>query len=41
MCRQFDSSQHHRNPLIFSGFFRTDTLTDTFWDCYVSIQHYT
>ena len=21
MCRQFDSSQHHGNPLIFSGFF--------------------
>ena len=21
MCRQFDSSQHHRNPLCLSGFF--------------------
>ena len=21
MCRQFDSSQHHKKPLIFSGFF--------------------
>ena len=20
MCRQFDSSQHHRDPLIISGF---------------------
>ena len=26
MCRQFDSSQHHRNPLIFSGFFFLFTL---------------
>ena len=29
MCRQFDSSQHHSNPLIISGFFVTDTLSDT------------
>ena len=41
MCRQFDSSQHHRNPLIISGFFVTDTLTDTFCDCYATIQPYT
>ena len=29
MCRQFDSSQHHSNPLIISGFFVADTLSDT------------
>ena len=36
MCRQFDSSQHHSNPLIISGFFVTDTVSDTVCDgfCY-------
>ena len=31
MCRQFDSSQHHSNPLIFSGLFVSDTFSDTFF----------
>lgn len=25
-------SQHHRNPLIISGFFVSDTFSDTVWD---------
>ena len=31
------TSQHHRNPLIFSGFFVSDTVLDTLADK----QHYT
>ena len=34
MCRQFDSSQHHSNPLIFSGFF---VFRATFWDSIMKI----
>ena len=30
MCRQFDSSQHHSNPLIISGFFVSDTVPTRF-----------
>ena len=41
MCRQFDSSQHHRNPLIISGFFVSDTVSDTVLDTLADKQHYT
>ena len=41
MCRQFDSSQHHRNPLIISGFFVSDTFSDTVLDTLADKQHYT
>ena len=34
MCRQFDSSQHHQNPLIISGFLFLFTLLFTLFGFY-------
>ena len=34
MCRQFDSSQHHGNPLIISGFLFLFTLLFTLFGFY-------